>query len=89
MPDTPCWPTERKTRGQFYEPRPDPEPGAEVRQEALLIYGTDDWETTDVFNFFGDYRPDFVEWINDSTCMSPCIFLARILVWASNVAVRQ
>ena len=39
-----------------------------LRPEAILMHGTDDMSTDDVFEYFVDYSPSFVEWINDSSC---------------------
>jgi hypothetical protein len=38
------------------------------RQETLYLYGTDKMSTEDVFKYFVEYKPQFVEWIDDSSC---------------------
>ena len=39
-----------------------------LRPEAILMHGTDDMSTDDIFEYFVGYSPSFVEWINDSSC---------------------
>lgn len=38
------------------------------RQETLYLYGTDKMSTEDVFKYFVEHKPRFVEWIDDSSC---------------------
>ena len=40
----------------------------EVRPEAIYLHGTNDMNTNDVFQYFRDYGPSCVEWIDDSSC---------------------
>ena len=42
--------------------------GAEVRPEAVHLYGTDSMSTRDIFTYFKAHGPSHVEWINDSSC---------------------
>eukprot|EP00736_Rhodelphis_marinus_P010988 Rmarinus@m.10773 len=34
----------------------------------LHVYGTDKMSTDDLMEYFADYSPSFIEWINDSSC---------------------
>eukprot|EP01134_Creolimax_fragrantissima_P005655 CFRG5655T1 len=54
------------TSRPFLEPRPDCQPGGITREDALLTYGTDAWTTEDVFDYWSESNPKFVEWVNDS-----------------------
>ena len=38
------------------------------RLNALHVRGLDKLSTTDVFEYFEDYGPASIEWINDSSC---------------------
>jgi hypothetical protein len=38
------------------------------RQDTLYLYGTDKMSTEDVFKYFVEHKPRFVEWIDDSSC---------------------
>ncbi|KAF4523505.1 hypothetical protein B566_EDAN004576 [Ephemera danica] len=40
------------------------------RLDALHIRGTDDLSTQDVFDYFKDYGPASIEWINDVSCLT-------------------
>ncbi|XP_038060835.1 nuclear cap-binding protein subunit 3-like [Patiria miniata] len=42
--------------------------GDKLRLEALFLSGVDEMSTQDVFNYFKDYDPSSVEWINDTSC---------------------
>ena len=42
--------------------------GEEIRPEALYVKGVDDMSTQDVFSYFQEYDPSFIEWVNDSSC---------------------
>ncbi|XP_033628238.1 nuclear cap-binding protein subunit 3-like [Asterias rubens] len=42
--------------------------GQRVRPEAIFISGVDKMSTQDVFNYFHEYDPSSIEWINDSSC---------------------
>ena len=46
-------------------------PGAEscdIRYEAIHVRGVDNMSTNDVFVYFDDFPPKFIEWVNDSSC---------------------
>jgi hypothetical protein len=43
---------------------------AELRPDAILLFGVSEMSTKDVFNYFQDYTPDSIEWIDDISCMS-------------------
>ena len=38
------------------------------RRDGLHLYGVDDLKTNEIFEFFADYNPYSLEWINDSSC---------------------
>ena len=38
------------------------------RKEALHIFGVDELSTNDLFDYFRDFKPFAVEWVNDSSC---------------------
>jgi hypothetical protein len=38
------------------------------RPEAIHLYGVDCMSTAECLNYFSDYGPIFVEWIDDSSC---------------------
>jgi hypothetical protein len=40
----------------------------ERRYDALYVYGVDKLSTENIFEYFTEYGPTFVEWINDSSC---------------------
>ncbi|KAM8975476.1 nuclear cap-binding protein subunit 3 [Pelodytes ibericus] len=39
-----------------------------VRLETLYVSGVDDMSTQDIFAFFKQYPPGFIEWLDDSSC---------------------
>ncbi|GFH14284.1 uncharacterized protein HaLaN_10311, partial [Haematococcus lacustris] len=39
------------------------------RKDAVYLYGVDTMSTGDCLNYFKNYGPTFVEWINDSACV--------------------
>ncbi|KAE8622688.1 hypothetical protein XENTR_v10005334 [Xenopus tropicalis] len=39
-----------------------------VRLETLYVYGVDDMSTEDIFAFFKQYPPGYIEWLDDSSC---------------------
>ena len=51
----------------LYEERKDVAADVERRLDVVHIYGVDLMSTKDILNYFGDYGPKFVEWINDSS----------------------
>jgi hypothetical protein len=52
-----------------YEERRDGREGAEVRPEAIYLYSVDDLSSKDILKLFVEYGADFVEWVNDSSCV--------------------
>ena len=38
------------------------------RKEAIHLFGVDDMNTSEIFEYFGNYKPFEVEWINDKSC---------------------
>lgn len=57
-----------KILADLREERKDVALHVQRRLDTIYLYGTDDMSTDDVFNYFKDYGPSFVEWINDSSC---------------------
>lgn len=51
----------------LYEERKEVTAEVERRLEVVHIYGVDLMSTKDILNYFGDYGPKVVEWINDSS----------------------
>lgn len=51
------------------ETKKDVDKEVERREDAVYLYGVDVMSTTDVLQYFGDYGPTFVEWIDDSSCV--------------------
>ena len=51
-----------------FETRVDPDLDAQWRADAVHLYGVDHMTTQECMNYFGEYGPVFVEWINDSSC---------------------
>ena len=43
---------------------------AEVRPDAILLFGVNEMSTKDVFDYFQDYMPGSIEWVDDISCMS-------------------
>ena len=41
-----------------------------IRLEAVHCRGVEDMKTPDVFQYFTDFKPRNVEWIDDVSCMS-------------------
>ncbi|KAM4796584.1 nuclear cap-binding protein subunit 3 [Rhinophrynus dorsalis] len=39
-----------------------------VRLETLYVCGVDEMSTQDIFGFFKEYPPGFIEWLDDSSC---------------------
>ncbi|XP_018412658.1 PREDICTED: nuclear cap-binding protein subunit 3 isoform X2 [Nanorana parkeri] len=40
----------------------------EVRLETLYVTGVDDMSTEDIFSFFKQYPPGYIEWLDDASC---------------------
>jgi len=57
-----------KMEVDFREERYDPPPTVQRRIDTLHLYGTDEMNTDNIFEFFRVYDAKFVEWINDSSC---------------------
>ena len=51
------------------EERKDARTDAEPRMDAVYLYGVDVMSTKECLQYFTDYGPSYVEWINDSSCM--------------------
>jgi hypothetical protein len=45
------------------------------RLDALHIRGTDEMSTQDVFDYFKDYGPASIEWINDVCCKYSLVYI--------------
>lgn len=56
------------TSTDLFEERADAPADAPRRPDAIYLYGVDVMSTADIKQYFGDYAPRFVEWINDSSC---------------------
>ncbi|KAL5265475.1 hypothetical protein ACHWQZ_G006255 [Mnemiopsis leidyi] len=50
------------------EEKPGRGPMFENRPEAIHLYGTDDLSTDDILQYFADYSPHHIEWIDDTHC---------------------
>ena len=51
----------------LFEDRKEAPVEAERRLEVVHIYGVDLLSTKDILNYFADYGPKYIEWINDSS----------------------
>jgi hypothetical protein len=51
----------------LFEERKEAPADVERRLEVVHIYGVDLLSTKDILNYFGDYGPKYIEWINDSS----------------------
>ena len=49
-----------------------------LRLNVLHVRGTEDMSTNDVFTYFVDYAPAFIEWINDVSCKHSQKIIFRI-----------
>jgi hypothetical protein len=49
------------------EARQDAARDAEARMEAIVLYGVDTLSTKDCMEYFQEFGPSFVEWIDDSS----------------------
>lgn len=52
----------------LFEARREAAADEERRQDTIHVYGVDLLNTQEVFSYFAEYGPSFVEWINDSSC---------------------
>ena len=50
------------------EARTEVSPVVDRRPDTIHVYGVDLMSTKDVLGYFREYKPSFVEWINDSSC---------------------
>lgn len=48
------------------------------RMEAILLRGTENMSTKDVFEYFSEYAPKSVEWIDDFSCKSLLVCLSSL-----------
>jgi len=48
--------------------RIDPPANADIRSNVVHLYGTDTMNTNQVFEYFRDFGPAELEWLNDSSC---------------------
>lgn len=60
-------------KADLFEPRKDAPEDLPRREEAVYLYGVDVMSTKDCLQYFDDYGPTLVEWINDSSC---CVVFA-------------
>lgn len=51
----------------LYEERKEAPAEVERRPEAVYVYGVDLLSTRDLLEYFGDYGPKYIEWLNDSS----------------------
>ena len=47
-----------------------------MRLNAVHVHGVNDMSTQDVFDYFAEFAPTAVEWIDDSSCMSASLSLS-------------
>lgn len=47
-----------------------------IRLNVLHMRGTEDMSTKDVFQYFKDYAPASIEWVNDVSCKIIYYFVA-------------
>ena len=40
----------------------------EKRPEAIHLFGTDDLSTDDILEYFSEFSPHHIEWVDDSHC---------------------
>lgn len=52
----------------LFEKRKEAGQGASSRLDTVHVYGVDLLSTKDILKYFSDYLPQYVEWINDSSC---------------------
>ena len=44
--------------------------GENVRLNVIHIHGVNEMSTRDVFDYFAEFAPTAIEWIDDSSCVS-------------------
>lgn len=49
-------------------PTSDKEDGGITRFDAIHIHGVDEMSTSRVFDYFGEFAPAAIEWIDDTSC---------------------
>ena len=54
-------------------PTSDKEDGGDTRFDAIHIIGVDDMSTSRVFDYFGEFAPAAIEWIDDTSCELRCL----------------
>lgn len=47
----------------------------EVREEAVYVFGTNEMSTRGVLQYFMEYGPSHLEWVNDSSCKPFAIYI--------------
>lgn len=52
----------------LYEKRKDAEESSSSRLDTIHVYGVDLLSTKEIMKYFSAYMPQYVEWINDSSC---------------------
>lgn len=62
-----AWEKSQAMELDLLEARQDAARDAEPRMEAVVLYGVDTMSTKECMEYFGEYGPSFVEWINDSS----------------------
>ncbi|XP_031563282.1 nuclear cap-binding protein subunit 3-like [Actinia tenebrosa] len=61
--------TDGNDENEMILPKDTPKiPEGEIRKDALHVYGIDNMSTKDVFNYFEEYGPESIEWIDDASC---------------------
>ena len=50
------------------EPETDDIPLFERRPDSIHLFGTDDMSTDDILEYFSEFGPHHIEWIDDSHC---------------------
>ncbi|XP_046840122.1 nuclear cap-binding protein subunit 3-like [Xenia sp. Carnegie-2017] len=53
----------------FLEILPTVNDDAKLRPDAILLFGVNEMSTKDVFDYFKDYVPNSIEWIDDISCV--------------------
>ena len=41
---------------------------SDIRYDSILLFGVNEMSTKDVFDYFKDYAPGSIEWIDDMSC---------------------
>lgn len=56
------------TQQDLLEKRKEAEESSSSRLDTIHVYGVDLLSTNDIMKYFSAYMPQYVEWINDSSC---------------------